>query len=289
MRPVTSVVPKPLLPVGTRPLLQWCIAEALEGGFGQIGIVIPTPPPAALETYLGEDRWREGLPDSLESAAGRARLTIFHQPRPLGVVDAVLSAAEWLDDEAAAFAVFLPDNVRIAGLAGATPPITVAHLHEAASRDIPVVACHRIGPEARHAFANLGRAVLEELVPAGALPLVESLQERGPGVFRAPPEGAWRLMPRYTVTPAWLREARVVARRASLTGGEADDAEVHRRLIAARKLAAAPWTGTLVDAGHPAGYLYAHHLLYEAGERAREQADGNQAPPGDLLQIEMGT
>ena len=28
--PVTATVPKELLPVGTRPMLQWCLTEALE-------------------------------------------------------------------------------------------------------------------------------------------------------------------------------------------------------------------------------------------------------------------
>ena len=32
MRPITRVIPKELLPVGTRPIVQWCLTEALEGG-----------------------------------------------------------------------------------------------------------------------------------------------------------------------------------------------------------------------------------------------------------------
>ena len=40
MRPLTRVIPKELLPVGTRPMVQWCLTEALEGGFEEIAVVV---------------------------------------------------------------------------------------------------------------------------------------------------------------------------------------------------------------------------------------------------------
>jgi hypothetical protein len=38
-------------------------------------------------------------------------------------------------------------------------------------------------------------------------------------------------------------------------------------------LRALPWKGTIVDAGNPAGYLWAGHLLHEAGSRERDALD----------------
>ena len=50
---------------------------------------------------------------------------------------------------------------------------------------------------------------------------------------------------------------------------------------------AEPWRGTLVDAGHPPGYLYAHHLLHEAAIRERDADDEGEA--SEPLQIDLGS
>lgn len=279
MRPATRVVPKELLPVGTRPMLQWCLTEALEGGFEEIGIVV-SPDKPALVSYVREERWREGLLPSLEARAGEVTVTTFEQAAPTGVVDAVLAARPWVEE--GAFAVFLPDNVRIAG----GPPLTADDLADAERRDVVLAACHRVGPETRHFFGNVGRVDLDEFAPAGAGSRVLAIQPRGaPGPFRAPPEGGWRLMPRTAVTRPWLEEALRVAAEAALAGGESDDVQVLRRLVERGLLRALPWRGTIVDAGNPAGYLWAAHLLHEAGARDRDALDQG-AVPSDLISID---
>jgi NDP-sugar pyrophosphorylase family protein len=280
LRPVTRFVPKELLPIGTRPMIQWCLTEAIEGGFEEIGVVLPPSKPA-LEAYLVEGGWRDGLLADLEEKARTVRVTTFRQETPTGVVGAVLAADEWIEE--GAVAVLLPDNVRIAG----SPPMTAAHLADADRRGVVLAACHRVGPESRHFFADVGRIELDELAPAGAGSRVLELQERGGrGAFRAPAEGGWRLLPRYTATAPWVEEARREAREAALTGREADDVSVQRRLVERKLLRALPWKGTVVDAGNPAGYLWASHLLHEAGSRERDAIDQGQA--GSLVSIDLG-
>jgi hypothetical protein len=248
-------------------MIQWCLTEAIEGGFEEIGIVLSEAKPA-LETYLVEGGWRDGLLPDLEERARVVRVTTFRQATPSGVVGAVLAADEWIED--GGVAVLLPDNVRIAG----APPMTAAHLADAAGRGVVLAACHRVGPESRHFFADVGRIELDELAPAGSGARVLELQERGDrGAFRAPAEGGWRLLPRYTATVPWVEEARREARDAALAGREADDVAVHRRLVERKLLRALPWKGTIVDAGNPAGYLWAGHLLHEAGSRERDALD----------------
>ncbi|HJU87634.1 MAG TPA: sugar phosphate nucleotidyltransferase [Gemmatimonadota bacterium] len=281
LRPVTRAVPKELLPVGTRPMLQWCLTEALEGGFDEIGIVVSNAKPA-LEAYIREERWKEGLLPALADAARAATIILFRQDPPAGVVGAVLAAGAWTEERP--FAVLLPDNVRIAG----PPPVTAAVVAEADQRGIVLTACHRVGPESSHYFTDVGRAELDALAPAGAGSRVRDLQERGgPGRFRAAPEGSWRLLPRYTVSETWLEEGRRVAAEAALAGIESDDVLVHRRLAAHGLLRAIPWQGTIADAGHPAGYLWAAHLLHEAGARERDALDRGAGAAGDLVSIDL--
>lgn len=267
LRPVTRILPKELLPIGTRPMLQWCLTEALEGGFEEIGVVV-SDAKSAVESYVREGWWRDGLLPGLAEKAHAATVTTFRQESPTGVVGAVLAADSWLEE--GPVAVFLPDNVRIEG----PPAMTSTLLVEAERRGIVVATCHRVGPESRHFYADVSRVELDDLAPAGAGSRVLELQERGgPGPFRAPPEGGWRLLPRYTVTAPWLEEARRVAAEAALTGREADDVLVHRRLVERKLLQAVPWRGTIVDAGNPTGYLWAAHLLHEAGSRERDALD----------------
>ena len=280
MRPITRVIPKELLPVGTRPIVQWCLTEALEGGFEEIAVVVSDAKPT-LEAYVRDDVWREGLLPELEGRARSAVVTILRQEAPTGIVDAVLSASTWLAE--GPVAVFLPDNVRIAG----PPPLTATMLAEAHRQGVVLAACHRVGPESRHFFADVGRVELDELAPAGTGWRVVDLQEKlRQGRFRAPPEGGWRLMPRYTVTAPWVEEARRVAAEAALSGRESDDVDVHRRLVMRRLLRAVPWAGTIVDAGNPEGYLWAGHLLHEAGAPERDALDRD--PAAGLVPIDLG-
>ena len=281
LRPVTRSVPKELLPVGTRPMLQWCLTEAFEAGFDEIAVVVSDAKPT-LAAYVEEGIWRDGLLPQLRDRAREAIVSTVRQDAPTGVVGAVLAASSWLEE--GAFGVFLPDNVRIAG----PPPLTAAHVADAGARGVVLSACHRVGPETRHFFGDVGRVELDDLAPAGAGSRVVELQERGGrGPFRAPPEGGWRLLPRYTVTAPWVEEARRVAGEAALTGAEADDVTVHRRLVERKLLRALPWSGTVVDVGNPAGYLWAAHLLHEAGSRERDALD--QGPGTDaLVSIDLG-
>jgi len=281
LRPVTRSVPKELLPVGTRPMLQWCLTEALEGGFDEIGIVISDAKPA-LEAYVREERWKDGLLPALAGAARVARICLFRQDPPTGVVGAVLAAGAWTEE--GPFAVLLPDNVRIAG----PPPMTAATVVEAGRQGVTLAACHRVGPETRHYFSDVGRVELDELAPAGSGSRVRGLQERGrSGPFRAAPEGSWRLLPRYAVTAPWVEEGRRVAGEAAIAGVESDDVLVHRRLVERGLLRAIPWQGTIADAGHPAGYLWAAHLLHEAGAGERDALDRGAPAAADLVSIDL--
>ena len=77
-------------------------------------------------------------------------MTTFSQRAPDGVVGAVLAAAGWVDE--GPVAVLLPDNVRIAG----PPLLTAADLARAEERGVALAACHRVGPESRHYFGDVG-------------------------------------------------------------------------------------------------------------------------------------
>lgn len=115
--PVTMSVPKELLPILDRPLLQYVIAEASEAGVEEV-IIVTSPakasigdyfqPHAALEERLaanGED----GLLAKVTEAGSLAKVSFVIQHEALGLGHAVLMAKDAVGDEP--FVVILPDDI----------------------------------------------------------------------------------------------------------------------------------------------------------------------------------
>lgn len=115
--PVTMSVPKELLPIIDRPLLQYVVAEAAEAGVAEVIIVISPgkesisdyfQPHAALEQRLAVSGENDLLAKVAE-AAGLARVSFVVQHEALGLGHAVLMAKEAVGDEP--FVVVLPDDI----------------------------------------------------------------------------------------------------------------------------------------------------------------------------------
>ena len=113
--PVTRSVPKELLPILDRPMLQYVVEEAAEAGVTDV-IVVTSPgkesvaeyfrPRPDLETRLAEDAQ---LLQKVRSGADLADVSFVIQEEPLGLGHAVLTAREAVGDEP--FAVILPDDI----------------------------------------------------------------------------------------------------------------------------------------------------------------------------------
>ena len=115
--PVTKSVPKELLPILDRPMLQYVVEEAVEGGVEEV-IIVTAPgkesiatyfqPSATLETRLAES----GADDLLEKVMHTSRLakvSFVIQEEALGLGHAVLTARDAVGDEP--FVVILPDDI----------------------------------------------------------------------------------------------------------------------------------------------------------------------------------
>ena len=113
--PVTRSVPKALLPILDRPLIQYAVEDAVEAGITDIAIVEDTRSVAAyfdpmptLEAKLRENG-RNSLADQMVMISGRARITTIKQLEPLGLGHAILLAKNFVNDEP--FVVILPDEI----------------------------------------------------------------------------------------------------------------------------------------------------------------------------------
>jgi len=115
--PVTMSVPKELLPIIDRPLLQYVVAEAAEAGVEEV-IIVTSPgkesisdyfqPHAALEQRL-EAGGENALLEKVAEAANLATVSFVLQHEALGLGHAVLMAKDAVGDEP--FVVILPDDI----------------------------------------------------------------------------------------------------------------------------------------------------------------------------------
>ena len=121
MLPATKVVPKELLPILDKPLIQYAIDEAVASGFDQLIFVVGSRS-TLLKEYLTEDeelvsmlreQHKTDFIERLESIVPKGvEVSFVTQTEPLGLGHAVWCARTHINDNES-FAVMLPDDLLI--------------------------------------------------------------------------------------------------------------------------------------------------------------------------------
>ena len=115
--PVTKSLPKELLPILDKPMLQYVVEEATQAGIEQI-ILVVSPGKESIAGYFQPDPGLEshllesGAPDlasKVNYASNLAQVSVVIQERPLGLGHAVLMAKDAVGNEP--FVVILPDDI----------------------------------------------------------------------------------------------------------------------------------------------------------------------------------
>ncbi|MEO9254011.1 MAG: UTP--glucose-1-phosphate uridylyltransferase [Tepidiformaceae bacterium] len=120
MLPATKAIPKEMLPIVDKPLIQYAVEEVVAAGITEIIFVIADGKNAIREHFQSGGRTEamvraagnEALADSLELPARMAKFHFVRQERPLGIADALACARERLEGEA--FALLFPDDLLLA-------------------------------------------------------------------------------------------------------------------------------------------------------------------------------
>lgn len=153
--PATKSIPKEMLPLIDRPLIQYAVDEARAAGIEEFIFVSAAgkgaledyfDTAAALEMTLQAKGKTEALKALVPSRMAEGALTILRQGKALGLGHAVRQAKHLIGDEA--FAVMLPDDV-IKGPQGALAQMVQAHQqiggHMVATMDVPRKATSSYG------------------------------------------------------------------------------------------------------------------------------------------------
>jgi len=112
MLSVSNVIPKELLPLGGKPLIQHAIEEAIESGVEEV-IVVTRPEKSLLNAFLAGD-WELagsalGQKADTDALSRKVNFILVDQPQPRGLGDALLCAQSAIGNEP--FGVILPDAI----------------------------------------------------------------------------------------------------------------------------------------------------------------------------------
>jgi UTP--glucose-1-phosphate uridylyltransferase len=253
--PITSAIPKPLLPVIDRPLIYYAVAEAAASGIHEIAMVLSPgleavadyfSPNAPLEEALKERGDTERLA-MLHEIHGLAEVTVIEQTEAKGLGHAVLMARDFVGDET--FAVILPDDLIWSDTPAIAQLAQVVEEHGGS-----VVAAKRVP---REAIPNLGIIDADPL--GGGVHRVHGLIEKPP-IEEAASDLA--IIGRYVLT------SRVFDRIESGSAGALGEIQLTDAIAAAigeEPLHAREFEGDHIDAGTSPGLFAAN--VYEARRR----------------------
>jgi UTP--glucose-1-phosphate uridylyltransferase len=246
--PATKVLPKELLPVVDKPLIQYAVEEAAEAGITEIVLVTARGKEmladhfdrnAELERSL-EAKGKAELLDIARSTCPRGvTITTVRQPAPLGLGHAVLCARPVVGDEP--FAVLLPDDL-ILGRPGCLKQLVdVWHAtrgHVIAVENVPADQVDRYG-------------ILDVVEEKGRLARARGMVEK-PRPSEAP--STLSVIGRYVLDPAVFQ---ALERREAGAGGEIQLTDAIARTLDRVTLHGARFVGTRYDCGNKAGYVAA--------------------------------
>jgi UTP--glucose-1-phosphate uridylyltransferase len=247
MLPATKVLPKELLPLLGKPILQYAVEECLASEVGEL-ILVTSREKRLIEDYFSpaprlerllERQGRRRLAAQLRRLGRLARLHYVHQPKPSGLGHAVLCARRQVANEP--FAVLLSD-VFIDGARPALRQLLEVYARVGAS----VVAVEHVPRE------RVGQCGIVKVQPASAsghlLRVLDVVEKPEP--CRAPSNLG--IVGRYVLTPEIFR---CLARTAPDSRGEIQLTDALALLAREGTLYAFVCEGKSFDAGDDRGLL----------------------------------
>ncbi len=248
--PATKAVPKELLPIVDRPLIQYAVDEAIEAGIETM-IFVTGRGKGAIEDHFDIayelERTQADRGKSVAALAG-TRLTpgnavFVRQQEPLGLGHAIWCARDIVGDEP--FAIILPDEFMV-GTPGCMKQLVDAYNDvggnvicalEVPMEDTPSYGV--IAPGARNGRLTEVRGLVEKPAP-GTAPSNLIL----PG--------------RYILQPEVMR---ILATQAAGAGGEIQLTDAMAAMIGTQPFHGMTFDGRRYDCGSKAGYIEANFAL----------------------------
>jgi len=250
--PATKAMPKEMLPIVDKPLIQYAVEEAAAAGIEQM-IFVTGRNKRAIEDHfdrtpsLEQQLAREGKQDLLEAlmSATPSGVSFIYvrQPEQLGLGHAVLCAEPVVGDEP--FAVILADD-----LIDATPGVTSQLVETYGRTNASVLAVENV-PQAD--TSKYGIVASERL---------NQTEERVHGIVEKPDPAeapsTLAVVGRYVLRPEIFAELATTGRG---RGGEIQLTDAIARRVAHGEVVARRFSGTRFDCGSKHGFMAANLAL----------------------------
>ncbi len=261
--PATKSIPKEMITVVDRPLIQYAIDEAREAGIEQM-IFVTGRGKAALDDYFDMgfelETTMKGRGKSLDALApsrsGFGEIVSVRQQQPLGLGHAVWCARDIVGDEP--FAVLLPDELMFG------QPNCLAQMVEAYEKvGGNIVAALEVPESETHQYG-----VIDPGTTDGRLTEIRGLVEK-PAPGTAPSN--LMLPGRYILQPDVMR---ALDAQETGAGGEIQLTDAIAKLIGNQPLYAYQFEGERYDCGSAAGFVIANLAMAlergDVGPKVRE-------------------
>lgn len=248
--PATKALPKEMLPLVDKPIIQYGVEEALAAGCNQI-IMITGRGKQALEDYFDvsyelerilEEKKKFDLLKIVRQISDMIHVAYVRQKEALGLGHAVLTARELVGNEP--FAVLLADDV-----IDAEVPVLKQMMRVFEQTQCSVIATQKVEGAAISAYGVLDAKPVEG--HGGRLYEIRNMVEK-PRFEEAPSNLA--IIGRYILTPTIFD---VLSQTEVGTGGELQLTDGLRLLLKREKMYAYVYEGKRHDAGDKLGFLKA--------------------------------
>ncbi|WP_114571787.1 UTP--glucose-1-phosphate uridylyltransferase GalU [Exiguobacterium flavidum] len=243
--PATKAMPKEMLPILTKPTIQYIVEEAVASGIEQI-IIVSGRNKRAIEDHFDRapeleqtllDKGKDELLEAVQVSSNMAEIHYIRQKEPKGLGHAIWSARHFIGDEP--FAVLLGDDIVVSETPGLRQLID-----EYEELQSSVIGVQEVPDSETHRYG-----VIDPLAQEGRRYQVRKFVEK-PAQGTAPSNKA--IIGRYILTPQIFD---FLEKQEAGSGGEIQLTDAIERLNGIQRVFAYDIDGDRYDVGEKMGYV----------------------------------
>jgi UTP--glucose-1-phosphate uridylyltransferase len=263
--PATKTLPKEMLPVVDRPVVQYCVDEAFEAGIEHV-VFVTGRGKVLIEDHFDyqyeldatlRERGKTAAAETLDAQTpGAGRISFTRQQKPLGLGHAVWCARDIVGDEP--FAVLLPDMV-MDGEPGCLKQMMDAYDDVGGN----IISVQETTPDLAHKYGIVATGAQK----GAAFEITGMVEKPAPGTA---PSNLY-INGRYILQP---RIMDILSTQATGAGGEIQLTDAMLTMLESEPFFGVSFNGRTFDCGSKFGFLEANILLALKHEDVREEVAG---------------
>jgi len=255
MRKVNPDVPKEMLPIGTKPAIQFAVEEAFSAGIRDIIIIINDQKEMIRRYFEDRDYRHNHFPsaaDRIDFIRNECNFIFLYQKVPLGESDAIALAEDIVGGHP--LAIIYPDNIHI-------PTGALNTLRSAYSEyNMDTLALMEVTETNKAGTGNSGRVDIKHI--KDNVFQILKFHPKGEGTFKPRFNRELRTCG-FSISGPHIFEY-IRRTREMITDGEFIDVPVRQLILRERGIIGCRLPGTVFDTGNPEGYRLCQDYIRES-------------------------